>query len=59
MQENNASAQTGKTSWDIYFNYLVMPNMILGQFSINSQGHNLYKLQYISLEEVKIVPFQQ
>ena len=26
---------------------------------INSQGHNLYKLQYISLEEVKIVSFQQ
>ena len=24
-----------------------------------SQGHNLYKLQYISLEEVKIVSFQQ
>ena len=27
--------------------------------STNSQGHNLYKLQYISLEEVKIVSFQQ
>ena len=26
---------------------------------IISQGHNLYKLQYISLEEVKIVSFQQ
>ena len=26
---------------------------------ISSQGHNLYKLQYISLEEVKIVSFQQ
>ena len=26
---------------------------------VNSQGHNLYKLQYISLEEVKIVSFQQ
>ena len=24
-----------------------------------SQGHNLHKLQYISLEEVKIVSFQQ
>ena len=23
-----------------------------------SQGHNFYKLKYISLEEVKIVPFQ-
>ena len=28
-------------------------------FSLKSQGHNLYKLQYISLEEVKIVSFQQ
>ena len=27
--------------------------------SINSQGHNQYKLQYISLEEVKLVSFQQ
>ena len=26
---------------------------------LNSQGHNLYKLQFISLEEVKIVSFQQ
>ena len=26
---------------------------------IISQGHNFYKLKYISLEEVKIVPFQQ
>ena len=26
---------------------------------LNSQGHNLYKLQYVSLEEVKIVSFQQ
>ena len=25
----------------------------------NSQGHNFYKLKYISLEEVKIVSFQQ
>ena len=24
-----------------------------------SQGHNFYKLKYISLEEVKIMPFQQ
>ena len=24
-----------------------------------SQGHNFYKLKYISFEEVKIVPFQQ
>ena len=24
----------------------------------NSQGQNFYKLKYISLEEVKIVPFQ-
>ena len=23
------------------------------------KGHNFYKLKYISLEEVKIVPFQQ
>ena len=28
-------------------------------YSVNSQGHNFYKLKYISLEEVKIVPFQQ
>ena len=27
--------------------------------AVNSQGHNLYKLQYISLEEVKIMSFQQ
>ena len=27
-------------------------------YMFNSQGHNLYKLQYISLEEVKIVSFQ-
>ena len=27
--------------------------------NIKSQGHNLYKLQYISLEEVKIVSFQR
>ena len=26
---------------------------------LNSQGHNFHKLKYISLEEVKIVPFQQ
>ena len=26
---------------------------------LNSQGHNFYKLKYISLEEVKIVPLQQ
>ena len=32
--------------------HIVLPNLI-------SQGHNLYKLQYISLEEVKIVSFQQ
>ena len=24
-----------------------------------SQGHNFYKLKYISLEEIKIVHFQQ
>ena len=30
-----------------------------GYTRFNSQGHNLYKLQYISLEEVKIVSFQQ
>ena len=29
------------------------------QSANNSQGHNFYKLKYISLEEVKIVPFQQ
>ena len=34
--------------------YSFMPGL-----SISSQGHNLYKLQYISLEEVKIVSFQQ
>ena len=27
--------------------------------TFNSQGHNFYKLKYISLEEVKSVPFQQ
>ena len=27
--------------------------------TVFSQGHNFYKLKYISLEEVKIVPFQQ
>ena len=27
--------------------------------TLTSKGHNLYKLQYISLEEVKIVSFQQ
>ena len=26
---------------------------------VSSQGHNFFKLKYISLEEVKIVPFQQ
>ena len=26
---------------------------------LTSQGHNFYKLKYISLEEVKIVPCQQ
>ena len=26
---------------------------------LNTQGHNFYKLKYISLEEVKIAPFQQ
>ena len=26
-------------------------------FSISSQGHNMYKLNYVSLEEVKIVHF--
>ena len=31
----------------------------LWAFSLNSQGHNFYKLKYISHEEVKIVPFQQ
>ena len=29
------------------------------KYPMNSQGHNLYKLQYISLEEVKIVSLQQ
>ena len=28
-------------------------------YRLISQGRNLYKLQYISLEEVKIVSFQQ
>ena len=28
-------------------------------YVLDSQGHNFYKLKYISLEEVKIVPFQQ
>ena len=27
--------------------------------SLTRKGHNFYKLKYISLEEVKIVPFQQ
>ena len=27
--------------------------------SVYSQGHNLYKLKYVSLEEVEIMPFQQ
>ena len=27
--------------------------------TLTSQGHNFYKLKYISLEEDKIVPFQQ
>ena len=31
----------------------------LNFYPLNSQGHNFYKLKYISLEEVKIVPFQQ
>ena len=34
-------------------------NMCMVYLSFISQGHNLYKLQYISLEEVKIVSFQQ
>ena len=25
--------------------------------SVNRQGHNLYKLKYISLEKVEIMPF--
>ena len=34
--------------------------MVLDRFhALNSQGHNFYKLKYISLGEVKIVPFQQ
>ena len=32
---------------------------VLSIKATNSQGHNLYKLKYISLEEVKIVSFQQ
>ena len=32
---------------------------LCAEVSFISQGHNLYKLQYISLEEVKIVSFQQ
>ena len=27
--------------------------------SVNSQGHNLFKSKYISLEEDEIMPFQQ
>ena len=30
-----------------------------GSIPTSSQGHSLYKLQNISLEEVKIVSFQQ
>ena len=33
--------------------------MSSSKYSVYSQGHNLYKLQYISLGEVKIVSFQQ
>ena len=33
--------------------------MYVKKGTVISQGHNLYKLQYISLEEVKIVSFQQ
>ena len=38
--------------------YLVNVNLKIFSVIITSQGHNFYKLKYISLEEVKIVPFQ-
>ena len=40
----------------------LMTQLGAGKIILNlvySQGHNFYKLKYISLEEVKIVPFQQ
>ena len=40
-------------------NYLILSAFGLKSLFTISKGHNLYKLQYISLEEVKIVSFQQ
>ena len=39
----------------------IRKNFVSNMFrlSLSSQGHNFYKLKYISLEEVKTVPFQQ
>ena len=40
--------------------YITLKGVGMGMgVTLNSQWHNLYKLQYISLEEVKIVSFQQ
>ena len=38
-----------------YIAYLIRVAEIMEVY----QGHNFYKLKYISLEEVKIVPFKQ
>ena len=35
------------------------PAVLISLDALSSQGHNFYKLKYMSLEEVKIVPFQQ
>ena len=45
----------------IFLKLVLCTNMtnIKSMSTFLSQGHNLYKLKYISLEEVKIVPFQQ
>ena len=42
----------------LHFDYNY-PKIDTKDSSLSSQGHNFYKLKYISLEEVKIVPFQQ
>ena len=66
---NNGANQTAQSGLCHYSHETVrcscfrMPTHFIGSliivsFSI-SQGHNLYKLQYISPEEVKIVSFQQ
>ena len=53
------SEQRYKSSFVYLLTNLYIKNNSQIRAMLTSQGHNFYKLKYISLEEVKSVPFQK